>query len=236
MTHSKPCILIADDEVEIRKMLHITLSASDYKVVEAETGKEALRLAGSVRPDVILLDLALPDMKGMDVITQLREWSDIPVVVVADHAESDDVVEAFERGADDYMDKPFDMDILQARLQAAIKHTFQKELGESALQAGDIAIDLVRHEVSLNGEKVDLSPKEYELLSYLMRHQGKMLTHRQILKEVWGDAHTHDKQYLRVYIMQLRQKLEADPEAPEYIFTESGIGYRMDIPKRLQAA
>jgi two-component system KDP operon response regulator KdpE len=130
------------------------------------------------------------------------------------------------------MTKPFDMNVLLARINAAMKHTYQKELGESTLEVGGIRMDLVRHEVMVDGQVVEFSPKEYELLSFLMRHQGKMLTHRQILKEVWGAAHAHDKQYLRVYIMQVRQKMEKEPENPEYIVTEAGIGYSFDVPKK----
>lgn len=231
MNTSKPTVLIVDDEPQIRKMIGVTLSSCDFRVVEAESGREALHLAASCKPDVILLDLGLPDLDGNEVLKQLREWSNTPVVVVSVRDESSDIVKAFELGADDYMTKPFDMDILIARIHAAIRHNFQKEQGSSTLEAGNIVIDLVRHEVRLNDAIISLSPKEYELLSYLMRHRGKMLTHRQILKEVWGDAHTQDKQYLRVYVMQVRQKIETDPDKPEYITTEAGIGYRFDAPK-----
>ena len=232
MSISKPCVLVVDDEPEIRKMIEVTLTSHDFKIVEAESGNEALRLAGCLKPDAIILDLCLPDMDGAEVLTRLREWSDTPVVIISARSDSRDVVEAFELGADDYMTKPFNLDVLIARIKAAMKHTYQKELGESTLKAGEVAIDLVRHEVTVDGTLVELSPKEYELLSFLMRHEGKMLTHRQILKEVWGSAHTHDKQYLRVYIMQLRHKIEKDPESPGYIVTESGVGYRFDAPKQ----
>ena len=231
MNHSKPCVLVVDDEPQIRKMIEVTLTSCDFKIIEAESGNEAIRLTGSHKPDVVVLDMGLPDIDGIEVITRLREWTDTPIVVVSARSDSGDIVEAFELGADDYMTKPFDMDVLIARLQAAMKHTYQKELGESTLQAGDIVVDLLRHEVKVSGTLVEFSPKEYELLSFLMRHQGKMLTHRQILKEIWGDAHAYDKQYLRVYIMQVRQKMEKDPQDPEYILTEAGIGYRFDAPK-----
>lgn len=230
MNASKPCVLVVDDEPQIRKMIEVTLTSYNYKIVEAESGNEAVRLTGSYKPDVVLLDLGLPDMDGTEVLKHLREWTNVPVVVVSARSDSSDIVEAFELGADDYMSKPFDIDVLMARINAAMKHTYQKELGESTLKVGGIMIDLIRHEVTVDGALVEFSPKEYELLSFLMRHQGKMLTHRQILKEVWGDAHAYDKQYLRVYIMQVRQKMEKDPENPEYIITEAGIGYRLDAP------
>jgi len=214
----------------MRKMLSVTLSSSDFKVEEAESGKEALRLAGVLKPDAIILDIALPDMEGTEVITQIRQWSEVPILVVSERSDASDIVEAFEIGADDYMTKPFNMEILIARLHAALRHSYQKEQGESLLRVGEVEIDLVRHEVKLHGQTVDFSPKEYELLSFFVRHKGKMLTHRQILKQIWGAAHLHDKQYLRVYIMQSRQKIEHDPENPRYIITEAGIGYRFDGP------
>ncbi len=230
MSQSKPCILIVDDEPQIRKMLEVTLNSLNFKTVEAESGGEAIRLAGSHKPEAVILDLGLPDMDGVDALKRLREWSEIPVVVVSARSDSRHIIEAFEAGANDYMTKPFDMNVLLVRLNAAIKHTYQKELGESVIEAGAIAMDLVRHEVKIKGALVEFSPKEYELLSFMLRHKEKMLTHRQILKEVWGDAHAYDKQYLRVYIMQLRQKIERNPQDPEYIITEAGIGYRFDIP------
>jgi two-component system KDP operon response regulator KdpE len=232
MNASKPCVLVVDDEPQIRKMIEVTLTSYNFKVVEAESGNEALRLCGSYKPDVVILDLGLPDMDGTEVLERLREWSDMPVVVISARSDSNDIVDAFELGADDYMTKPFDMNVLLARINAAMKHSYQKELGESTLEVGGIKMDLIRHEVTVDGTLVEFSPKEYELLSFLMRNEGKMLTHRQILKEVWGDAHAHDKQYLRVYIMQVRQKMEQEPESPEYIVTEAGIGYRFDVPKK----
>jgi len=236
MKKSKPCILVCDDEPQIRKMINVTLNACDFKIIEAESGNEALRLAGSCKPDAIIMDLGLPDIDGTQVIKQLRQWSDTPIVVLSARSDSEDVVQAFDLGADDYITKPFDMNIMIARLNAAIKHTYKKEMGQSNLEVGDIKIDLARHEVKVRGELAELSPKEYDLLSFLMRNQGKMLTHTQILKEVWGDAHAYDKQYLRVYIMQVRGKIEKSPENPEYIITEAGIGYRFDDPEKASSA
>lgn len=241
MGASKPCILVVDDEPQIRKMIEVTLTAYNFKVLEAESGNEALRMVGSHKPDVVILDLGLPDIDGVEVLKRLREWTDVPIVVVSVRSDSSDIVEAFDLGADDYVTKPFNMEVLFARINAAMRHTFQKELGESVLEADGIRMDLIRHEVMVDGELVSLSPKEYELLSFLMQHQGKMLTHRQLLKAVWGKGYAHDKQYLRVYIMQVRQKIEKDPENPEYIVTEAGIGYRFDVlpgnpPKKFSSA
>lgn len=231
MNISKPKILIVDDEPQIRKMLSVTLSANDFKVEEAENGNEAIRISGSRKPELIILDLGLPDMDGTEVIKKLRQWSDIPILVLSIRDDDSDIVNAFELGADDYVVKPFSMDVLIARIKAAIRCRIKEELGETSLKVGDISIDLMKHEVTKNGEILALSPKEYNLLSYFIRHKGKMLTHKQILKEIWGNAHTHDKQYLRVYIGQLRQKIETKPDDPSYIITEAGIGYRLDDPK-----
>lgn len=230
MHHSKPCVLVVEDEIQTRKMIEVTLASCQFKVVTAESGNEALRLAASYKPDAIILDLGLPDLDGTEVLKRLRTWTKIPVIVLSARSDSEDIVHAFELGADDYVTKPFNMEVLIARIQVALRHGYQKEVGESTLQAGDITIDLIRHEVTVKGRIVEFSPKEYELLRYLICHHGKMLTHRQILKEIWGDTHTHDKQYLRVYIMQLRQKIEPSPKNPRYIIAKPGIGYRFDIP------
>jgi two-component system KDP operon response regulator KdpE len=228
MNTSKPSILVVDDEPQIRKMLSITLTANDFKVEEAENGNEALRLSASRKPELVILDLGLPDMDGTEVIKKLREWSDVPIIVLSVRDDDSVIVEAFELGADDYVVKPFSMDILIARIKAAMRFRIKEDVGDTTLEVGNIAVDLMRHEVTKNNEVLELSPKEYNLLAYFIRHKGKMLTHRQILKEVWGEAHTHDKQYLRVYIGQLRQKIEPNPDSPSYIVTEAGIGYRLD--------
>jgi two-component system, OmpR family, KDP operon response regulator KdpE len=227
---TKPQILIVDDEPQIRNMLRITLQAADFKTEETATGKSAVRLVTSIKPDLMLLDLGLPDVDGLDVLSQIREFSQMPVIVVSARDQSETIVDAFNRGADDYVTKPFSMEILIARINANLRKSVKEQAGDVELKVGDIVINLLRHEVTMKGEVVDLSPKEYALLSYLMRHHGKMLTHRQLLQEVWGSGHVEDTQYLRVYMGQLRRKIEPDPENPRYIITEAGIGYRLDEP------
>jgi two-component system KDP operon response regulator KdpE len=229
MQDRKNLILIVDDEPQIRKMLNIFLDASDFKIEECENGKQAIRMAASLKPDMVLLDLGLPDMDGKEVITAVRQWSQMPIVVLSVRAGDDEVATALTMGADDYVVKPFNPAVLLARIQANLRKSVVREAGEPELNNGPIRMDLVRHEVFFNGEKLPFTPKEYELLRYFMIHRGKMLTHRQILKDVWGPAHTDNTQYLRVYVGQIRDKIEADSSAPRFIVTEPGVGYRMEV-------
>lgn len=228
MLEKKNTILIVDDEPQIRKMLSIFLDASDFRIEESDGGKQAGRLAASIKPDLILLDLGLPDMDGKDVIASIREWSQVPIVVLSVRAGDEEIVKALSAGADDYIIKPFNADVLLARINANLRKAAVREAGEPELTNGSIRMDLVRHEVYVRGEKVAFTPKEYELLRYFMVNRGKMLTHRQILKEVWGPAHSDDTQYLRVYVGQVREKIEETPSSPKLIVTEPGIGYRME--------
>jgi two-component system KDP operon response regulator KdpE len=228
MNKSKPCILIADDDQKTRKMLSTTLDVSGFKIIESTTGAETLRLAASHKPDAIILDIILPDISGDEIIERLRQWSKIPVLVVSEVDDASDIINAFEIGANDYVNKPFNVDILIARLKAALRDNYHREVGDNTLKVGDISINLTKHEVRLNNEAIDFSPKEYDLLHYFIKNKGKMLTHKQILKEVWGDAHVYDTQYLRVYVMQIRHKIKDDSETPLYIATEAGVGYRFD--------
>ena len=228
MKQKKSTILVVDDEPQIRKLLSISLEAHDLKVEEAEKGGEAVRLSASLKPDLILLDLGLPDMDGKDVIRQIRGWSQVPIIVCSVRDSDKEMIEAFDAGADDYVTKPFNPDVLLARLMANLRKAATQEAGEPVLENGRVTMDLVRHEVRIEGARVDFTPKEYDLLRYFMVHRGKMLTHRQILHEVWGAAHGDDTQYLRVYISQVRDKVEEDPSDPAYIVTEPGIGYRME--------
>ncbi|MDX2027218.1 MAG: response regulator transcription factor [Alphaproteobacteria bacterium] len=228
MQDIKNKILIVDDEVQIRKMLNIFLDASNYGIEESDCGKQAVRMANSVKPDLILLDLGLPDIDGKEVIAQIREWSQVPIIVLSVRSLDEEVVAALEAGADDYVVKPFSADVLMARIRANLRKAVVKQAGEPELINGPIRMDLIRHEVYMNGEKVALTPKEYKLLRFFMINRGRMLTHRQILNEVWGPAHTEDTQYLRVYVGQVREKLEHDGVPLELIITEPGIGYRME--------
>lgn len=231
MHEKKNCILIVDDEPQIRRMLNIFLDSSQFKVEECELGKQAVRMGASIKPDLILLDLGLPDMDGKDVITAIREWSQVPIVVLSVRSGDEEVAAALNMGADDYVIKPFNADVLLARIHANLRKSAVREAGEPELRNGPVRMDLVRHEVFINNEKMAFTPKEYELLRYFIVNRGKMLTHKQILKAVWGPAHGEDTQYLRVYVGQIREKVERDPARPEIIITEPGIGYRMEILK-----
>jgi len=228
MHEKKNTILIVDDEQQIRKMLGIYLDAAEFRVEEAENGKQGVRLSASIKPDLILLDLGLPDIDGKEVIASVREWSQVPIVVLSVRADDEEIVAALDGGADDYILKPFSAPVLLSRIKANLRKSAIKEAGEPELTNGSIRMDLVRHEVFRDGEKVALTPKEYDLLRYFIINRGKMLTHRQLLKEVWGPAHSEDMQYLRVYIGQIREKLEENPAYPKFIITEPGIGYRME--------
>lgn len=220
-------VLIVDDEAPILRFLKASLTANNYDVIEADTGAEAIRRATSEAPDVILLDLGLPDMDGKDVVRILREGSQIPIIVVSARAHEAEKIEALDLGADDYVNKPFSMGELLARLRASLRHSVVRDAPAPVLQIGPVSIDLVRRLVMREGERLSLTPKEYDLLSVLVTHAGKVVTHRQLLQAVWGPAHVEDAAYLRVYIGQLRRKLEPDPDAPSLIETETGVGYRL---------
>lgn len=228
MLQKKNTILVIEDELPIRKVLSIALDSAGYKMVECDNGREGIRLSASVKADLILLDLGLPDIDGKEVIKGVRNWAQTPIIVCSVRSSDEEIIQALREGADDYVTKPFNSEVLLARIHANLRKAATQETGEPELTNGYIRMDLVRHEVFLNGQKTMFTPKEYELLRYLLVHRGKMLTHRQILKEVWGDAHVEDMQYLRVYISQLRDKVEIDPSSPAYIITEPGIGYRME--------
>jgi two-component system KDP operon response regulator KdpE len=222
-------ILIVDDEPPIRRLLRTSLAPQGFHVIEAETGEAALAAAAREKPDIMLLDLGLPDMDGGEVIRRLRaSGSKLPIIVVSSRGDEKEKVAALNLGADDYVTKPFGMAELVARIRTALRHRVQDEGGEPLFTSGDLSIDLIRRIVALHGEPVKLSPKEYDILRLLVLHAGKVLTHRMIMQEVWGAA--GDVQYLRIYIRQLRQKLEKDPERPELILTETGVGYRLASP------
>jgi len=228
MHQKKSTILIIEDEPPIRKLLSISLEGAGYKVVESNSGREGLRLAASIKPEMVLLDLGLPDIDGKEVIRGVRAWSQMPVIVCSVRSDDAEIVAALDAGADDYVIKPFNSDVLLARIHANLRKAATLAAGDPELTNGRIRMDLVRHEVFLEGKKESFTPKEYELLRYFLTHRGKMLTHKQILQEVWGPAHSEDMQYLRVYVGQLREKIEPDATAPMYIITEPGIGYRME--------
>lgn len=223
-----PQILIVDDEIQIRRFLRISLEANGYAVDEAERGQEAILKAARSHPDLIILDLGLPDMDGLEVIQRLREWSQVPVIVLSVRDADHDKVALLDAGADDYLTKPFSVDELLARLRTAQRHTRQEE-APSVFRCGSVEVDLARRIVTRNSDLVKLTPTEYALLRLLVQHAGKVLTHRQILQEVWGKEYVDETHYLRVYFAQLRLKLEDDPSRPKIIQTEPGVGYRLQI-------
>ena len=219
-------VLVIDDEPAIHRFMGPALTANGYETLRADNGADGLALAATRQPDVIVLDLGLPDMDGKEVIRRLRTWSDVPVVVLSARDREIEKIEALDLGADDFVNKPFGMGELMARLRAALRHRIQSKGETPVLKIGEVEIDVPRHRVMRGGEEVKLTRKEFDLIAFLARHAGKVVTHRQILKEVWGPAHEHDTQYLRVYIGQLRAKLEADPANPALVITEPGVGYR----------
>jgi two-component system KDP operon response regulator KdpE len=219
--------LVVDDEAAILRFLKPALEANGYEITSAGTAAEALKRIADDRPDVVILDLGLPDGDGKDVIRKVRQWSDVPIVVLSARDRDSEKIEALDAGADDYVNKPFSIGELMARLRAALRHRMQRQSETPVLRVGDIEIDNLRHRITRGGDEVKLTPKEFELLSFLARHAGKVVTHRQILEAVWGPAHVGDTQYLRVYIGQVRQKIEANPEDPKVVLTEPGIGYRV---------
>lgn len=231
MSNKKNTILVVDDEPQIHKMLGILLDAEDYKVAESTSGKQAIRMCASVKPDLMLLDLGLPDMDGKDVITAVRDWSQVPIIILSVSSSDDEISAALNLGANDYVTKPFNVGVLMARINAALRSSAVQETGEPELRNGPLRMDLVRHEVFLNDTLRAFTPKEYDLLRHFMVNRGKMLTHKEILKKVWGAAHAEDTTYLRVYIGQIREKIEPNPAAPVFITTEPGIGYRMEVIK-----
>jgi two-component system, OmpR family, KDP operon response regulator KdpE len=221
-------VLVVDDEPPIRKLLRLGLNAQGYQTLDAPNAKTALDLLAQ-KPDLIILDLGLPDMLGHDLLRTIRARNDrVPIVVLSSRGDEAGKVQALDLGADDYVTKPFGMDELLARMRAALRHQLQTQGERPIFRVGDLSVDLVRRLVKVGNLQVKLSPKEYELLRVLVQHAGKVLTHKFLLRELWDDL--TDAQYLRVYVRQIRQKIEPDPERPQYILTETGIGYRLRPP------
>jgi two-component system, OmpR family, KDP operon response regulator KdpE len=229
MTDLHAKILVVDDEPPMQKFLRTCLTAEGYRVVEAGEGKEAIDLARTHNPDLVLLDLGLPDMDGMDVTKSLREWCTKPIIVISARGQEGDKIRALDAGADDYMTKPFGTGELLARIRVALRRATQtgQASPDPVLEVGDLRLDLEKHEVRVGDREIHLTPNEYKLFTVLMKNAGKVLTHRQLLKEVWGPAYATQTQYLRVYMVQLRHKLEHDAARPRYLLTEPGVGYRL---------
>jgi two-component system, OmpR family, KDP operon response regulator KdpE len=232
MNDAAATILVVDDEPQIRKLLRLALETHGYAVVEAATAEAALRAAVMRRPDLVVLDLGLPDREGFDVLAALREWSQLPVLVLSVRAREAEKVRAFELGADDYVVKPFGMAELLARIGAALRRR-PADQAAPVFQLGGLEVDLARRVVRVDDAEVRLSPKQYRLLQVLVVNAGKVVTHRQLLNEVWGAAHVDDVQYLRVFVRKLRDRLEVDPSRPRYLLTELGVGYRLRTADQL---
>jgi two-component system KDP operon response regulator KdpE len=229
MNEVDPLILVVEDEPQMRKFVRIALESNNYRVIEAATAAEGIQQAISRTPDAVVLDLGLPDMDGMAVTRRLREWTTIPILVISARGQEESKVRALDGGADDYITKPFGAGELMARLRVALRHAARtSEAPRSIVRIGDeVEVDLVRRLVHVRGEEVHLTPIEYKLLTTLVKHAGMVMTHRQLLEQVWGPGHAHQMQYLRVYMTQLRHKLESNPARPRFLVTEPGIGYRL---------
>ena len=223
-------ILVVDDEPAIVRFIRVSLGAVGHRVVTAENAAGAHSSLALEKPDVVILDLGLPDNSGFEVVSQIRKSSQVPIIVLSARNDEKSKVQALDLGADDYIGKPFGMAELMARIRAALRHRYQSQGELPVFVSGELSVDLVRRQVTRSGREVKLSPKEFELLRHLVAHAGKVLTHRQLLRDIWGPAHTHEVQYLRVFIRGLRQKLEPDPTRPTHILTELGVGYRLQLP------
>lgn len=222
-------VLVVDDELQIRRLLRVTLDRSGYEVVEAESAREALSLLGIEKPDLVLLDLGLPDRDGLELLPLIRTRSEARVLVVSAREATEEKVAALDLGADDFITKPFDTDELLARVRVALRQRVAASASSSAMRLGDVVVDLVARNVHHDGREVHLTPKEWGLLAELARRPGRVITHAQLLRAVWGPAHERDVEYLRVAIRSLRTKLEEDPAAPKLILNEPGVGYRLFV-------
>jgi len=229
VSDNEPLVLVVEDEVQMRRFLRAALTSHDYRVVEASCAREAIQLATSHNPALILLDLGLPDADGIDVTRQLREWCKAPIIVISARGAEQDKVIALDAGADDYLTKPFGTNELLARMRVSLRHAAQLggEPASSTLEIGELVVDLARHEVRVGDREVRLTPTEFRILALLARNAGKVLTHRQILTEVWGPAYGAQTHYVRVHMAELRRKVERDPARPQMLLTEAGVGYRL---------
>jgi two-component system, OmpR family, KDP operon response regulator KdpE len=227
----EPVVVLIEDELQIRRFLRATLAGQGYRLFEATTGADGLIEVASRQPDVVIVDLGLPDIDGLEVIRRMREWTAVPVIVLSARGQERDKVTALDAGADDYVSKPFGAGELLARIRVALRHTAgaSHEGEEAAFKLGDLEVDQLRRHVTLRGAEIKLTPIEYKLLTTLVRHAGKVVTHQQLLREVWGPSHDDQAHYLRVYMAHLRHKLETEPARPRYLLTEPGVGYRLAV-------
>ena len=233
MSGTPATVLVIEDELPIRRFLRPAVEAAGWRLIEADAGERGILEASQSRPDAIILDLGLPDIDGIEVIRRIREWSTVPIVILSARGQDQDKVDALDAGADDYVPKPFSVSELMARIRVALRHAANRAQpsAEPTIVAGDITIDLVRRQVTRQGQEVHLTPIEYKLLTVLAGHAGLVLTHRQLLKEVWGPGHAEESHYLRIFVRQLRHKLEENPTQPRHILTEVGVGYRFVVDR-----
>jgi len=230
MAKTDAVIIVIEDDPAIRRFLRTGLSSQGFSVFEADTGKQGIIEAGIRKPDLIILDLGLPDMDGSQVIKAIREWSSIPIIILSARSSEQTKIDALDAGADDYLTKPFGFGELLARIRVALRHATRSFESEAEVfTSGHLKIDLLNRIVSVDGTEVHLTPIQFRLLTVLVQHAGKVLTHKQILKQVWGPSYQENAHYLRIYMSQLRHKLEADPTQPKHLLTESGVGYRLKL-------
>jgi two-component system KDP operon response regulator KdpE len=229
MSEPRPTIVVIEDEPALQKFLRVTLESQSYNVTIAARGEEGLRHVAMTQPDLVILDLGLPDVDGLEVTRRLREWTAIPIIIVSARGKEQDKVVALDAGADDYLTKPFAVGELLARVRVALRHaaSANTESGNPLFKSGELQVDLLHRHVKVGTRDVHLTPNEFKLITALVKHAGMVLTHRQLLKEVWGPGSAEETHYLRVYMNQLRQKLEQDPARPKYLLTEPGVGYRL---------
>jgi two-component system KDP operon response regulator KdpE len=229
MTNPGPVVVVIEDDPQMRRFLRTSLGSQGFQVFEADTGHQGLAEVGTRKPDLVILDLGLPDLDGVEVVKAIRGWTGLPILVLSARAAERDKIDALDAGADDYLTKPFGLGELLARVRVALRHAAAApgSAQTEVFVTGALKVDLQKRRVFVGDTEIHLTPIQYRLLSVLVRHAGKVLTHRQILKEVWGPAYADNTHYLRIYMSQLRQKLEAEPTQPEYLLTESGVGYRL---------
>jgi two-component system KDP operon response regulator KdpE len=219
-------VLVIDDEPQIRKLLRVSLGAHGYDVHEAVSGQEGVMQAALTKPDIIILDLGLPDADGKEIVLRIREWSDVPIIILTARDQEQEKIDTLDAGADDYITKPFGVGELMARMRVSLRRVAHLE-DEPVITCGDLIVDFAQRYVTVGGREVKLTPTEYDIIKVLAQNAGKVMTHKQLLKHVWGNSNSEDTHYIRVYIGQLRRKIEENPTQPKYIVTESGVGYRL---------
>lgn len=231
MSDPVPVILVIEDEAQMRRFLRASLTSNGYQVIESDTAADGIAQAAARTPDLVLLDLGLPDLDGLAVTQRLREWAKTPIIVISARGREEDKIQALDAGADDYLTKPFGVGELLARIRVALRNAARGELGSSQFAVGPLKVDLARRQVLVSEKEVHLTPIEYKLLATLVKYAGRVVTHRQLLREVWGPKSADQTQYLRVYMGQLRHKLEENPSRPQFLTTEPGVGYRLRTPE-----